>query len=85
MRNLETTTALDVGEAISRIKGYFGPGGLGLTLTEEEENCLAFSGGGGYVRAAVDDCEGRTTINLVTQEWEYQIDSFALSLPRAKN
>ncbi len=82
MRNLETTTRLDVDEAMVRIRSFFGKGGLGLDLTEEEGNCLTFNGGGGYVRAAAGDCQGGTTINLVTQEWEHQIDRFAGSLPR---
>ncbi len=82
MRNLETTTRLSLEEARGRIKGFFGPGGLGLEVTEEEKNCLTLSGGGGYVRATMEDCDGVTTIDLVTQEWENQIDRFAASLPR---
>ena len=81
MRNLEATTKLNPEKVVERLKDFFGPGGLGLDLTDEAADCLTFSGGGGYVTADLRQEGGRTKVGLVTQEWEAQIDKFAAKLP----
>jgi hypothetical protein len=80
MLNLEVKTKLDPGEVASRLKQFFGTGGLGLALREEAPQCLTFEGGGGYVTAAFCPEEGRTRVDLVTQEWDYQVKKFAAQL-----
>ena len=81
MLNLEVKTRLTDKEVIDRLKKFFGKGGLGLNLTEEGPQCLTFEGGGGYVTATLCPEEGKTRIDLVTQEWDFQIRAFASSLP----
>jgi hypothetical protein len=81
MLNLEVRTRLTDKEVIDQLKKFFGKGGLGLNLTEEGPQCLTFEGGGGYVTATFCREEGKTRINLVTQEWDFQIKTFASSLP----
>ena len=81
MLNLDVKTKLKQEEVIQRLKKYFGKGGLGLDITEEAPQCLTFEGGGGHVTATVCSAEGKIRINLVTQEWEYQVKKFASSLP----
>ncbi len=80
MINLEGKTKLSPEEVIKRLKKYFGKGGQGLELTEDNPLCLNFTGGGGYVTATVCTDEGKTRINLVTQEWEHQAKEFLSSL-----
>jgi hypothetical protein len=80
MINLEVKTGLTPEEVASRLKKFFGKGGRGLELTEETPQCLTFEGGGGYVTATLCLDEGKTRINLVTQEWDYQVKEFASSL-----
>jgi hypothetical protein len=80
MINLEVKTKLSSKEAIERLKSYFGKGGLGLNITEETSECLNFEGGGGYVTVTLCLEEGKTRINLVTQEWEHQVRKFASDL-----
>ena len=80
MLNLEVKTRLTDKEVIGQLKKFFGTGGLGLNLTEEGPQCLTFEGGGGYVTATLCQEEGKTRINLVTQEWDYQVKTFASSL-----
>jgi len=77
MLNLEVKTKLSPEEVGRRLKNFFGPGGLGLEVKEETPLCFTFSGGGGYVNATVCTEEGKTKINLVTQEWEHQVKEFA--------
>ncbi len=80
MRNLGVSTKLPLEEVKKRAKAFFGPGGLGLKLVDEANDCFTFEGGGGYVRLAFQAGEKGTDLNLVTQEWERQIDEFAAGL-----
>jgi hypothetical protein len=81
MLNLECKTRLTQEETVERVKDFFGKGGLGLDLAEETPQCLSFQGAGGYVTATVCP-EGRhTRLDLITQEWDYQVKTFASSLP----
>ena len=81
MTNMEVKTGLKQEEVVERLKKFFGKGGLGLEISEETPQCLTFEGGGGHVTATVCPEEGRTRINLVTQEWDYQVKKFASDLP----
>ena len=81
MLNLDVRTKAAEKEVMEQLKNYFGKGGLGLELTEEGPQCLTFEGGGGHVTATLCQEEGKTRINLVTQEWDFQVKKFASSLP----
>jgi len=81
MINLERNTKLSTDEVMKRLKEYFGKGGQGLEATEENPYCISYSGGGGYVNATVCVEDGKTKVNLVTQEWEYQAKEFMAQLP----
>jgi hypothetical protein len=81
MINLDVRTKLRQEEILDRLKRFFGKGGLGLEITEETPQCLTFTGGGGYVTATLCSEEDKTRINLVTQEWDYQVKKFASGLP----
>ena len=82
MTNLEIRTKLSEEDAVKRIKQFFGEAGQGLMLTEDTPGCLSFQGGGGYVTAHVIAEGGETTINLLTQEWDFQVKDFASRLPK---
>jgi hypothetical protein len=82
MLNLEVKTKLSQEEVTERIKRFFGKEGQGLRLSEETECCLSFEGGGGYVTAQVTAEEGTTRIDLLTQEWDFQVREFASRLPK---
>ena len=80
MLNLERKTKLSQEEVLQKLKRFFGKGGLGLELSDETPQCLTFIGGGGYVTATLCSEEDRTRVNLVTQEWDYDVKEFASSL-----
>ncbi|OGP62810.1 MAG: hypothetical protein A2170_09720 [Deltaproteobacteria bacterium RBG_13_53_10] len=82
MIRIEGKTKLSESEVIDRIRRFFGKGGLGLELGEEDDRCLHFEGGGGYVTATVCLEEGGSRVELVTQEWEVQAKRFVSELPR---
>ena len=81
MTNLEIRTKLRQEEVVERLKKYFGKGGLGLEICQEMPQSLSFEGGGGYVTTTICPEEGKTMINLVTQEWDYQVKEFVSGLP----
>jgi hypothetical protein len=80
MLNLERWTALAPEEAMEELKRWFGKGGLGLEVKEENLQCITFQGGGGYVTATLCEDKGKTRVDLVTQEWDYQVKQFASNL-----
>ncbi len=81
MLNMEAKTKLSLEEVVKRLKEFFGKGGAGLNLTEEGPQCLNFEGGGGYVNATICEVEGgKTSVNLVSQEWDYQVKKFFAGL-----
>jgi hypothetical protein len=81
MMNLEFRTQLSQEDVIERLKHFFGKDGLGLEIKDETPRCLYFEGGGGYVKATLCFEEGKTRLNLVTQEWDFQVKKFTSELP----
>jgi hypothetical protein len=81
MIKLEARTKLPPKELFERMKRFFGKEGVGLDITDETPGCLYFEGGGGYVNATVCAEEGRTRLDLLAQEWEYQVKKFISELP----
>ena len=79
MTNLEVRTKLGQEEVVELLKKYFGKG-LGLQICQEMPQCLSFEGGGGYVTTTICPEEDKTVINLVTQEWDYQVKEFVSGL-----
>jgi hypothetical protein len=71
---------------------FFGPGGLGLEVKEQGEDCATFEGGGGHVFVqvcekgpALSGVEGPvlsgvegigSEVDLETREWDYQVKQF---------
>jgi hypothetical protein len=55
---------------------FFGPGGLGLGIKEEGEDCASFEGGGGHVFVQVCEKGRGSEVDLETREWDYQVKQF---------
>ena len=72
-------TELSPEEVLEKAKAYFGENGTGLTLTEENDCCLTFEGGGGNVTISVTGGE-KTDVDLVTREWMYDVRQFMRTL-----
>ena len=80
MLRMEAKSKLPPDKVGEKLKLFFGNGGLGLDLKEEASGCLTFEGGGGYVTATICPEEDKTRVDLVTQEWDYQVKKFASEL-----
>ena len=81
MIRLEAKTKLATEKVVERLKRFFGEGGLGLDITDETPECLYFEGGGGYVNVTICSENGKTRLDLLTQEWDYQVKKFISELP----
>ncbi len=80
MLNLEVKTKSTPEKVVKKLKSYFGEGGQGLKLRDETSQCLNFEGAGGYVTATLCPVDNLTRVELITQEWEYQVKQFAAKL-----
>ena len=68
-------TKLSTTEVLNRAERYFGEGGLGLELTSRDECCISLAGGGGHVTVTVTEGD-KTSIDVETREWDYQVKKF---------
>ena len=63
-------------KVLERAVSYFGPGGLGLISQGIEDDCANFEGGGGHIAISTRKKDGKTDIELETQEWDIQVLEF---------
>lgn len=76
MIRMAAKTSMSPEEAIKRAVAFFGPGGYGLEVTEQSAGYACFEGGGGRVEVSVLSQGKDTSLELVSQEWEYQVKEF---------
>ena len=68
-------TKLRTSQVLAKAEEYFGAGGLGLEVTSRDECCLSLAGGGGHVTITVSEGQ-ETSVDVETQEWDYQVREF---------
>jgi hypothetical protein len=80
MLRLATKTKLSPDETLKRAVAFFGPGGYGLRVVEQNPTCAFFEGAGGGVD--VTTClEGKqTSVELVSRDWDDQVKDFVLKI-----
>ena len=77
MARYSVETKLSSDQALQRAVAFFGPGGgTGLEVTEQGGCCAHFVGGGGHIHVTVAAGERRTTVELETREWDYDVKQF---------
>ena len=77
----QVTTPLTPREALEQALADFGPGGLGLQLTSQQNLALVFHGGGGHIAVTAQPGAG-TTLDLETREWDYAVKQFMARVQR---
>ncbi len=77
MLRLSTETKLASAEVIRQAVDFFGPSGLGLKVTEQNDETVSFEGGGGgiAVEAAAGE-KGKTNVDIASREWDFQAQQF---------
>ena len=76
MLKIATKTKLSPEEAIKRAVEFFGPGGYGLKVKEQNPDCASFEGGGGGVEVTACAEEKGTSVELESREWDFQVKEF---------
>jgi len=78
MLSMEKRSRFAPGEIVEKAVAFFGPGGLGLEVAEQERCCARFKGAGGFVFVQAEDVEGArgAKVNIEGREWEIQIKEF---------
>lgn len=69
-------TSLAPEKILERAAAFFGRNGEGLDEKERNSCCVAFEGGGGFVRVSVGEESGKRTVEVETREYEYQAKRF---------
>lgn len=70
-----TETKLSTSAVLDRVSEYFGEGGLGLAETSRDACCISLEGGGGDVTVTVTEGD-KTSVDVETREWDYQVEKF---------
>ena len=68
-------TRLSTSQVLAKAEEYFGAGGLGLEVTSRDNCCISLAGGGGHVTVTVSEGD-KTSVDVETQEWDYQVKEF---------
>lgn len=80
MLTLSTRTKIKPEEVVKKAVEFFGPGGYGLKVTQKNDTCAYFEGGGGGVSVTTCADEKGTSVDLEAREWENQIKEFAAKI-----
>jgi hypothetical protein len=63
-------------EVVKRAVKFFGPEGYGLKVTEKDDCCATFEGGGGGVYVSTSTEKMGTTVDVESREWDFQAEEF---------
>ena len=67
-------------DVITNAAQFFGPGGVGLTVSHRASDHITLEGGGGFVTVSVAGTDRTTDVTAVTREWESDVQRFLESL-----
>ncbi len=79
----QVTTTLTPREALEQALADFGPGGLGLQITSQNNLGLVFQGGGGHI-AITAQPGTETTLELESREWDYAVEKFMAQVHQSR-
>jgi hypothetical protein len=63
-------------EAINKVVKYFGPDGYKLNIISQTDTSACFEGGGGSIEVKAGDEDGKTSLEFLSVEWDYQVKEF---------
>jgi hypothetical protein len=80
MLRLEAKTRLTQEEAMNHIMDFFRK--HRMTVVSQSPGCASFEGGGGGIDVEVTSKDDITTIDLLSREWDRQVQDFVELLPK---
>jgi hypothetical protein len=78
MIRLGKTTKKDGTQILAQAIAYFGPEGLGLEVTRQDDASVYLEGSGGHVSVAVQSQteQGATDVDIESREWDWHAQQF---------
>ena len=76
MLRIATKTSFTPEEVIKKAIQFFGPDGYKLKINGQTETSVTFEGGGGAVEISACAENGKTTVDFLSREWDYQVKEF---------
>lgn len=79
MNKYGTKTKLKTSDVIKKAINFFGEGGLGLEITDMDNDRVCLKGAGGFVTVIAcpnDEAE----VDIETREWDHQVKEFMREL-----
>jgi hypothetical protein len=76
MLNVSKESKRSAEEIMRKAIEFFGPSGLQLEIKDYSDKQLRFEGGGGFVEIQLRFLGQTHEVELLTQEWEYQVKEF---------
>jgi hypothetical protein len=76
MLRIATKTKLTPDDVITNAIQFFGPEGFKLKITNQTEKSASFDGGGGSIEISTCEGDGKTTVDFISREWDYQVKEF---------
>jgi hypothetical protein len=76
MLRITTKTKLTPEEVIDNAIKFFGPDGYKLKVTNQTDTAASLEGGGGSVEVSACADNGKTSVDFLSREWDYQVKEF---------
>ena len=76
MLRIATKTELTPEDATKKAVEFFGPGGYGMSVTDETPTSVCFDGAGGGVEMTACAEANNTAVDFVSREWDFQVKEF---------
>jgi hypothetical protein len=78
MLRITTKTKLSPEEAIKKAIKFFGTDNYKLKITAQTNTSVSFEGGGGSIDVSVCEENGKTSVDFLSREWDYQVKEFIM-------
>jgi hypothetical protein len=73
---IATKTKLTPEDVIKKAVKFFGPDGYKLKISSQTETAASFEGSGGTIEISACTDEGKTTVDFLSREWDFQVKEF---------
>ena len=80
MLKIGKTTKMGAEEVIRKAVDFFGPNGYKLEVKEQGEGRAYFQGGGGGIEVSTCAEDDKTSVDITSTEWDYQVKEFMRKL-----
>ena len=63
-------------EVIKKATKFFGPDGYKLKIINQTDTSVNFEGGDGTIEISACAENGKTTVDFISREWDFQVNEF---------